>query len=1304
MRRDPQCYPLSIPQKGIWYTEKFYSGTNIAGISATVRLKMPLDFSLLEQAINLVIEHNDSMRINVCMIDNKPHQFVVPYIYKKLEVKDFTATDDSDIYTWSMNMTKTPLFAENADLYRFVVLKIDANTCGYFVMLHHLISDAWSMIMVGNEIMRYYFNLQKGVIDRMSKPSYLVYLAEENVYVNSERYKKDATFWREQFETIPEHVGIKARKSNEIRSDAVRKSYVLKSELCHAIQKYSKDSQVSVFVILMSSFMLYLNRLTGSDDTVLGVAVHGRYNAEAKKTLGMFVSSIPFRFKVDPKDTYSTFIQKLFRCWLSVLRHQRYHIDHILQDMRNRFGEVTRLYDIVFSYQNAKFEQQEGSLQLGSKWHFNGHQNESLIINFNERDNDGVIMLDYDFLTDLFHTEDIDAMHDHYVNILWHALSAPSKQVKNIEIVSEKEKNLILNEFNDTAKDFSNDRTVLDFFEAQVACCPNKVAVLFEDNSLTYSELNVRANALAMLLRSKGVKRGSIVAMMLYRSFEMMIGILGIWKAGGAYLPIDPEYPKDRIEYMLKDSKSSILLTTASIEKQLTFKGEILQIDNDSYSADKCLENAAEPSDVAYVIYTSGSTGQAKGVMVEHRALVNRIQWMNRKYPLLDDDVILQKTTYTFDVSVWELVWWFFAGVKLVFLPPAAEKYPDKLIDAINSYQITTLHFVPSMLNAFLCFVDTNHNHNCLISSLRKVFASGEVLTPQQVNRFNTCIHSVSGARLYNLYGPTEAAIDVSYYDCPIEPDQRIVPIGKPIDNIQLYIVDKHMNLQPIGVSGELCIGGVGLAREYINKPELTTEKFVPNPFKQGERLYKTGDLVRWSQKGDIEYCGRMDFQVKIRGFRIELGDVQYHLEQIPSVRETVVTCFENPAGGKYLAAYYVSDTDLLVSDIRDFLVKRLPDYMIPFCFIRVDQIPLFSNGKVNVSLLPKPPATICAAHLQKIILPRNKTEALVMRVWSETLGINELSVTDNFFTMGGDSISAINMVCRMPTTVNVSKVYEYPVLADFARYYNEKDSSGILVRLSGEENATRSYILCPYGGGGAYTYLSLAKALSLQDPSCCVYAVNLPGHDYESKDGSFLPINDVAALILKETTKRVSGKIVIYSHCVGAALGVELVHLLELAKANIEAFFVGGVIPPANVGIYGWFFDPWMFVRDKRLLKFLISLGLSEGNVVQTPQTSQTGLKEMQKLLKAFRYDVRSYYRYFAKRASNKQKKLGVPIFSILGELDQMTKRSGGTRNWQLICDAPMQTIKIKGARHYFIKTHATELAEIMTRTLQNK
>ena len=1285
-------YPLSNPQKAIWYTEKFYSGTSIAGISATMRLKAPIDFSLLEQAINLVIENNDSMRINICMVDNEPRQYVVPYTYKNFEVKDFTVTGESDLFAWNTMMTQKPIFMENSDLYRFVLLKIDENTCGYFVMLHHIISDAWSMVMIGNEVMRYYTELKKGLKDKTKKPSYLDYLKTEESYLSSERFTKDAAFWQEQFESLPELVGIKARKTSEVGSEAARRSYILQGNLSDKIREYASSSNASAFVMFMSAFLLYFNRITGSEDVVIGVPVYGRFNAVTKGTMGMFVSTVPFRFNMDSEDSYSDVVQKITEHWLSVLRHQRYHIGDILRNVRNRFGDVDRIYDIVFSYQNAKFESAEDSVNLNSQWHFNGHQNESLIININERDDDGNIRIDYDYLTGVFHAEDIDVMHDHYIRMLWHALDAPQKQIKKIEMVSKKEKDLILNKFNNTYAVFPDDRTMLDFFEERAAKYPDNVAVLFGGGVLTYRELNARANALALLLRSKGIGRGSLVALLLHRSFEMMIAIIAIWKAGGAYLPIAPDYPEDRIMYMLEDGGVNILLTMSSVINQPKFAGEILQIDGDIPGTDECPENDAEPGDVAYVIYTSGSTGKAKGVMVEHRALVNRIDWMNRKYPLSKEDVILQKTTYTFDVSVWELVWWFFAGVKMVFLEPEAEKHPDKLIYAIAQYKITTLHFVPSMLNAFLGFVES-HYDAMRLGSLKKVFVSGEALTPQQVNRFNSSIGSVSGARLYNLYGPTEAAIDVSYYDCPIEPDQRVVPIGKPINNIQLYITDRHMNLQPIGVPGELCIGGVGLAQGYLNKPELTKEKFVENPFSPGERLYKTGDLVRWFPKGDIEYLGRMDFQVKIRGFRIELGDIQHHLEHFSSIREAVVACLDGAKGDKYLVAYYVSGTEVSTDSLRDYLAKRLPEYMIPSYFIRVERIPLFGNGKANVLLLPKPTIAASAALSRKIIAPRNKQEAFVMRIWSETLEISELSVTDNFFKIGGDSLSAIDMICRMPSSVNVSKIYEYPVLEDFARHYDEKSDGGILTLLAGEENAERSYILCPYGGGGAYSYLALANSLAALDSKCCVYSVNLPGHDYGLTDSEFMSINDVASLILNEMARRISGKIVIYAHCVGTALGVELARLSELVGNNIEALFIGAILPPpARVALYGRFFDPWAFVGDNGVIKFLNSLGLSAENIEP---------KEIQMLMKAFRYDVRSYYQYFAKFINKKQKKLSVPVCTVLGEHDRMTQRLEGKRDWAVICSNPVKTVNIAAANHYFMKTHAEELAGIVVQSL---
>ncbi|MCL2817210.1 MAG: amino acid adenylation domain-containing protein, partial [Clostridiales bacterium] len=1092
MHATQQHHPLSIPQRGIWYTEKFYPGTSIAGVSATMRLMASIDFSLLEQAINRLIEDNDSLRLRVFMRNNEPRQYVAPHTYRKFDVKDFSKSEDGLFRDWENTMSRTPFFAEDDDLFRFVLLKIDENTCGYFVSLHHLISDAWSMVLLGDEIMRHYLDLQKGLEIQKPRPSFLDCLEEERAYLESERHKKDAAFWQEQFQSLPEQMGIKTRKSRGIGTAAARKTYILPRFLRDKIREHVASSGTSMFVLFISTFVIYMTRTTDCEDVVIGVPVFGRYTPKMKGTLGMFVSSTPFRIKVDTNDSHEAFVKGVTKSWMNVLRHQRFPIDEILHDVRDRFGDVERIYDIVFSYQNAKFERAEDSLNLDSRWHFNGHQRESLAIHVSEREDDGNISIDYDFLTKLFHVKDIDALHEHCIYLLWNALNAPQTPIKKIEMVSEREKTRILHEFNNTAAAFPKDRTMLYFFEERAAHCPNETALLFGGAALTYHELNARADALARQLRGKGVTRESIVALMLHRSFEMMTGILGIWKAGGAYLPIDPDYPDERIAYMLKDGGVQVLLTASTVAKQPAFEGEILQIDRPAADHDAVSDAPAPPgpANAAYVIYTSGSTGQAKGVLVEHRALVNRINWMNRKYPLSREHVILQKTTYTFDVSVWELVWWFFAGVKLVFLEPEAEKHPDRIVDAIEAHKITTMHFVPSMLGAFLNFVDS-HRVSHRLASLKQVFASGEALTPQQVNRFNSLIGSVSGARIHNLYGPTEAAIDVSYYDCPVKAGQRVIPIGKPIDNIQLYILDKHMNLQPIGIPGELCIGGVGLARGYLNKPELTAEKFVENPFAPGERVYRTGDLARWFPRGDIEYLGRIDLQIKLRGFRIELGDIQFHLEHHPFVRQSVVVCCKGAKGDKYLAAYYVAQADIPAASLRDFLAKHLPEYMIPAYYIRVDSIPLSGNGKANTSLLPLPSSTLSALPVREIVAPRNQMEAFVMRIWSEVLEIDELSVTDNFFKLGGDSINAIDMVCRMPKPINVSKLYEHPVLEDFARRYDEKGDGRILTLLTGKEGAAHSYILCPYGGGGAYSFLELANALFFRDPACCVYSVN---------------------------------------------------------------------------------------------------------------------------------------------------------------------------------------------------------------------
>ena len=479
--------------------------------------------------------------------------------------------------------------------------------------------------------------------------------------------------------------------------------------------------------------------------------------------------------------------------------------------------------------------------------------------------------------------------------------------------------------------------------------------------SLTYGQVNERANQLAHVLRELGVGPGQVVAVMVERSFAMMIGLLGIIKAGAAYLPVAPGSPPDRVNYFLTDAGVRVLLTQEGTTPKSGFSGRILNLEDSALyhasTTNPMIVNG--PQDLAYVIYTSGSTGAPKGVMIEHRSLVNRLHWMQRAYPIGADDVILQKTPYSFDVSVWELFWWVLSGARLCMLMPGGERNPLAIVETIRRDRVTVMHFVPSMLSAFLQYLEGRPIEG--LASVRRVFASGEALTPGHVRRFNDIWGSRTGARLTNLYGPTEATVDVSFYDCPERNEFDTIPIGRPIDNTRFYVL-KDGQQTAIGEPGELCIAGVALARGYLNKPALTAEKFTDNPANPGERIYRTGDLARWRDDGNVEYLGREDHQVKIRGLRIELGEIESRIRAHPGVADCVVIVKQHSETVVLIIAYLVCGAEVSIPLLKDSLRRFLPEYMVPHRFEILDAIPLTASGKADRRALPEPTLELVAS------------------------------------------------------------------------------------------------------------------------------------------------------------------------------------------------------------------------------------------------------------------------------------------------------------------------------------------------------
>jgi amino acid adenylation domain-containing protein len=518
-------------------------------------------------------------------------------------------------------------------------------------------------------------------------------------------------------------------------------------------------------------------------------------------------------------------------------------------------------------------------------------------------------------------------------------------------------------QFNRTEAPFPDNVTLQELIEAQVAKHLFETAVICEHDeifgvpSLTYAQLNDRVNQLAHLLRTEGVGPGHVVAIMVERSFAMIIGVLGIIKAGAAYLPLSPDHPPDRVNFMLNNGGVRILLVHRRTAGRITFRGLTINLDDpDVYcgsTANPTIINT--PRDLAYVIYTSGSTGKPKGVMIEHRSLINRLHWMQHAYPIDSRDVLLQKTPYCFDVSVWELFWWAMQGAKVCLLVPCGERNPLAIVKTVKNHHITVIHFVPSMLNVFLEYLDGKPASVVgSLASIRQVFASGETLSPSHVRKFNDILGSKTGARLANFYGPTEATVDVSYFDCPAHNDFEIIPIGRPIHNIKLYII-KDGQQQSIGDAGELCIAGIGLARGYLNNVALTDERFIDNPVNPGERIYRTGDLARWLRDGNIEYLGREDHQVKIRGMRIELGEIENTIREYPGIIDCVVLVKKYSESVVLIVTYVVCRSGVEIDRLKQYLKKHLPGDMIPNHFEKIDEMPLTPSGKADRNALLEP-------------------------------------------------------------------------------------------------------------------------------------------------------------------------------------------------------------------------------------------------------------------------------------------------------------------------------------------------------------
>ncbi|WP_068773800.1 non-ribosomal peptide synthetase [Paenibacillus sp. FJAT-26967] len=1001
-------YPVSSSQKRMYLicqNDQVGTGYNVSG---AVKLRGELDTDRFIGVFDELIQRHESLRTSFDIADGDVRQWIhgnVDFVVEQMECEDNEESIRQRVsgFIRPFNLGQAPLF-------RAALIRIDSGKHLFIYDMHHIIVDGTSVGLLIQDAM----DLYEG--HRLNELSiqYKDYAVWQHQMLTSDAAGRQREYWSGVFSgeipilQLPLDYNRPAVKSFE----GTVFTFEIGQELLNGLKQLAQREKATLNIVLLAAFQIVMAKYSRQQDIVVGTLVSGRTHVNAERVMGMFVNTLALRGYPEAGKAVADFIAETKESLLKALDHQNYPFDHLLQDLKVK-TDVSRnpLFDVAFVLQNME----RPELQLGglTASPYPMHSVTSQFdLKFEANEAEEGIFVNVEYGTRLFKEETIRRMSAHYKNVLESICRNTEQKISEITLLTQEEQEQI-RVINDTFAELYGGVDIVDDFESSVRRNPGKAALLCKDQKVTYAELNERANRLAWVLTDKGVGKDTIVGVMAERSVEMVVAILAILKSGGAYLPIDPQFPDERIAYMLRDSGARIILTVEALLHRIEYDVDTILLDQAHPGIADNLIGCRRPDSLAYVIYTSGSTGQPKGVMIEHGSLKNRLHWMQQNYPIGEKDVILQKTNYTFDVSVWEFLWPLSEGAALSLLEVGGEKDPVTIAETVAAHVVTVLHFVPSMLSVFLASAASGHMSYGQLSSLKYVFASGEALQKKTVTVFNEGIGTYGPCKLINLYGPTEATIDVTYYNCPADSLPDSIPIGKPISNTQVYVVHEDMQMQPIGVIGELCIGGAGVARGYINKPELTREKFVDNPFVPGQRMYRTGDLARWTSAGEIEYLGRMDHQCKVRGYRIELGEIEKTLLLHNSVTDAIVLAREDADGSKQLCAYVIAaQTELLPGDLRIFLAAKLPEYMIPSHLIIMDSFPLTANQKVDRKKLPEPQES--ANGITEYAAPADHLEALCVQILTDVLEARQVGMNDNYFELGGNSIHAIQISAAM--------------------------------------------------------------------------------------------------------------------------------------------------------------------------------------------------------------------------------------------------------------------------------------------------
>ena len=1048
MSKEVFLVPTSFAQQRLWFLDRLEPGSAVFNIPAALRLSGGLDTDVLRRSLAEVVRRHETLRTRFSVVDGEIVQLIEPSASVELPVRDLRHLDPAARRVRARELAEEEarrgFDLERGPLLRASVLRLDEEEYMLLFTMHHIVSDGWSMGVLVREVGTLYAAFSRGEASPLAElpVQYADFALWQRERLEGGELERQVSYWEGRLSGLPEALEL---PTDRPRPSAVGHrggtvEFALTAGLTAALKGLGRREGATLFMTLMAGFEVLLARLSGQETFAVGTPVAGREREELRHLIGFFVNTLALRADVTGDPTFGELLARVRDETLGAFQYQEVPFERIVERLRpTRSLDRSPIFQVMLALDNTPREETRlGALRVGRETVSAGTAKYDLTLLLKEHDDALTGIWLYD--ADLFDEATVRMMAERFKLLLEGVAADSSRRVSELPLLTEEERGRLLVGWNETGVAFPSEVCLHHLFEEQARRTPAAVALVFEGEQLTYAELDARANELARRLRRLGVRVESRVGIMMERSFELVVALLGVLKAGAAYVPLDAEYPQERLSFMLEDAGVGVLLTrTVEAGQAPACAASIIRPNEVSESEhgdglEAGWQVTAE--NLAYVIYTSGSTGRPKGVGISHRSVCNHLLWRQAAYPLGAGDRFLHKASISFDIGTWELFAPLMAGAQSVIAKPGGQRDAAYLVELLASERVTVAHFGPAMLREV---VEEPGLADCV--NLRRVFCGGEPLTAELQARFFERL----SASLHQQYGPTEATIDVTAWDCrrgEAEGEQhRRIPIGRPIANTRLYILDREMRPVPVGVVGELYLGGVALARGYHARPALTAEKFVPDPFSSdpGGRLYRTGDAVRYLAGGEVEFVGRLDTQVKVRGFRVELGEVEAALRRHPAVQEALVAPWEERPGELSLAAYVVAGPGASAverGELRQFLGETLPQFMIPGVYVMLDAMPLTPSGKIDRRALP-PPERESRASGEGFDNPATPIEELLAGVWEELLGLGRVGVTEDFFELGGHSLLAARLVARvrerLGAEVALRKVFESPTVRGLA-------------------------------------------------------------------------------------------------------------------------------------------------------------------------------------------------------------------------------------------------------------------------------